>query len=204
MTAPPMFPSLGGQKFAKRVPFWKGGRIVESVSGDETRSQTWAAPRYAWEVSFDGVCSDDSHPGLTPRSRQMLEDLYHRCGGKYGSTFLYTDPDDCEVSGQEIGVGDGATTSFVFQRTLIHFSEPVGWVTSVDAVYSNGLPIDAGWTLVEPNSLAFDAAPAASAVITADFHFAFKCRWDIDEMEFQGFLHRIAEVPSIRFVSVRT
>lgn len=201
-----MFPELGGQKFPTRIPTWEGaGRFVRAASGRTASSLNWQAPLYAWELSYDGVCADDSHPGLTARSMQMIEDLFHRCGGKYGSTFLYRDPDDCVVSGQNIGVGDGTTTTFTFQRTLVEFTAPVCWVTAVDAIYINGgAPVPAtGWTLSEPNKLVFVTAPAASAVITADFHYAFECRWDVDEIEFHGFASRLSDVQSLRFVSER-
>jgi uncharacterized protein (TIGR02217 family) len=202
MTQPPMFPALRGQFFPKPVAIWGGDRLLESVSGREMRARRWKYPRYAFDIPYEAVCADDSHPGVTPRSMQMLVDLYHRCGGRVG-TFLFKHPDDCYVTGQVVGTGNGATTSFKFQRTLVSFVEPVCWVLSVEAVYLDGVQTEDGWSLTEPNSLVFTTAPASGVVITADFVFAFECRFDMNELEFEGFAHRLYSVGTVRFKSVR-
>jgi hypothetical protein len=202
-SAPPIFPELRGQKFPKRVPMWKGGgRIVASNSGQEARGLYRKAPKYAWEFSYDGLCADDSYPGLGSRSLQELEDLYHRCDGKFGTTFVLRDPDDCTAAGQMIGTGDGVTQCFTFRRALVQFSEPVGYVTKLSAVYVNGAPRESGWFLVEPNKLVFTSPPSSGEMISADFDFAWKCRFDVDAIEFQGFLKGLYASDGLRVISV--
>ena len=126
--------------------------IAPHVSGREVRARNWAYPLDAFELTFSGLASNGAYPGLGRYSLQQLMGLFAQVG--QSDTFLFTDPTDCRVTGQPLGVGDGATTAFPFQRALNNApAEPVGFVTYVSAVYvagnpQNGVPSD--WNLVNP------------------------------------------------------
>ena len=203
MTTPPFFPPLQGQVFPKRGLLWKGTRLIVASSGREVRGQNWAYPRHSFEVSYDILCSDSRNPAATARSWQMLLDLVNQVGGQSG-TFLYIDPDDSTVTGQVLGVGDGTSVGFTFQRSLVNFLEPVGWVTSVENVYLNGVAQGSNWALSDPNTLVFSGAPASGQVVTADFHFAYLCRFDMDEFELAQFAVGMHAMSSLKFISVRS
>ncbi len=128
--------------------------------------------------------------------------FYLQCQGQYGS-FLYTDPSDNAVTGQVIGVGDGATKSFAFQRTLGGFTEPVSWVASVTQIYLNGAAQASGWGLVQPNTLTFTTAPGSGVAITGDFAFAFVCRFLDDQEDFENFMNGLWKVDALKFRSVK-
>ena len=86
------------------------------------------------------------------------------------------------------------------------FFEPVGWVNSnptPPVVYVNNSVVS-GWSLVQPNSLVFTSAPAPGATITAAFTFAFQCRFDSDDMDFEQFMSNLWKTESVKFKSVRT
>jgi uncharacterized protein (TIGR02217 family) len=202
MSTPPSFPVLAGQGWSvhKRPTF--STRIANHVSGREVRQSLYAYTLYEFELTFDGLSSDAAYPGIGASSLQSLMGLYLQCEGQYG-TFLYTDPTDNAVAGQGIATGDGATTSFIFQRTFGGFIEPVGWVSSVANVYLNGVAQTSGWSLAQPNTLSFTAAPATGAVVTADFSYAFVCRFLDDQEDFEEFMSGLWQVQSLKFRSVK-
>lgn len=202
MPTPPSFPILAGQGWSvhKRPTF--STRVASHVSGREVRQPLYAYTLYEFELTFDGLASNDAFPGVGASSLQSLMGLYLQCEGQYG-TFLYTDPTDNAVTEQGIATGDGATTSFTFQRTLGGFIEPVSWVSSVANVYLNGVAQASGWSLAQPNTLSFTAAPASGAVITADFAYAFVCRFLDDQEDFEEFMSGLWQVQSLKFRSVK-
>ncbi len=123
--------------------------------------------------------------------------------GQY-STFLYTDPTDSAATDVTFATGDGSTTSFTFSRYMGAFLEPVGWVNSVSNVYLNGVNQASGWALSAPNSLVFGSAPRSGVAIAATFAFAFQCRFDSDDQDFEQFMSNLWKTESVKFKSVRT
>ena len=203
MSVPPSFPVLPGQGWSvhKRPTF--STRVSSHVSGREVRRPNYADALYKFELTFDGLASSGL-TGLGVNSLQTLLGFYLSCGGQYG-TFLYTDPSDSAVAGQLIGTGDGVTTAFTMVRAIGGFSEPVGWVTAVSNVYLAGKPqLPAATTLATPNTLTFTAAPAAGAAITADFTYAFVCRFLDDQEDFENVMSGLWQLQSLKFRSVRT
>lgn len=202
MTTPPSFPSLAGQGWSvhKRPSF--STRVASHVSGREVRSPLYAYTLYEFELTFDGVSSAASYPGLGNESLQSLMGLYLQCEGQYG-TFLYTDPTDNAVTGQLLGTGNGAAAAFTFQRALGGFVEPVSWVSSVVNVYLNGVVQTSGWSLAEPNMLNFSSAPGSGVVISADFSYAFVCRFLDDQEDFENFMAGLWKVDALKFRSVK-
>ncbi len=200
---PMAFPALPGQAWSvhKRPTF--ATRVAPHVSGREVRRANYASALYEFEVSFDGLASS-GFASLGAASLQTLMGFYLACQGQLG-TFLYADPSDDAVTGQPIGVGDGATTSFTMVRSLGAATEPVGWVTGVGAVYLGGLAqASAATTLAQPNTLTFAKAPAAGAAITADFTYAFVCRFLDDQEDFEAVASGLWQLGSLKFRSVRT
>ena len=123
--------------------------------------------------------------------------------GQFG-TFLYTDPDDNAVTGQAFATGDGSTTSFTMMRSLGGFLEPVGWVTTLSNVYLNGVaaderlqPDDAEHAQLSPRRR------ARGVVVSADFSYAFNCRFLDDQMDFEEFMANLWKLDSMKFRSVK-
>lgn len=161
---------------------------------------------YEFEATYEGLTSSaspqSSFAGLGASSLQSLMGFFAQMQGQFG-TFLYADPDDSTVLGQLIGPGDGSTKSFVLGRTIGGWNEPVGWVTSVANVYfNNALQSSSLWALTAPNSLGFYTAPSSGVEITADFSYAFVCRFLDDEMDFEEFMSALWKVDSVKFRSV--
>ena len=205
MTTPPVFPQLAGQGWSvhKRPTF--STRVASHVSGREVRSPLYAGTLYAFEVTFDALASNGQTSGalqaLGPTSLQALLGFYLQCQGQLG-TFLYVDPTDCVAIGQPFATGDGVATSFPLQRTIGSFTEPVSYATQIDAVYVNGV-VAAGCTLVAPNAVGFPTAPAAGAILSADFGYAFLCRFTDDQQDFENVMLGLWALTSLKFRSIR-
>jgi uncharacterized protein (TIGR02217 family) len=198
----PSFPALSGQGWSvhKRPTF--ATRVASHVSGREARTPFYSSPLYEFELTFDALSSNSATPGLGANSLQALMGLYLQCAGQFG-TFLYTDPTDNIVTGQHLAFGDGAATTFTVIRTLGGFSEPVGWVLSVSHVYLDGVDQTAGWAVIQPNTLTFETAPASDVLVTADFTFAYQCRFVDDQNDFENFMAGLWKVQSLKFRSVK-
>ena len=110
--------------------------------------------------------------------------------GQFG-TFLYTDPTDSAATNVTFATGDGVTTTFTFSRFMGAFLEPVGWVTSVSNVFLNSVNQPSGWALSAPNSLVFASAPGSGVSIAATFTYAFECRFDSDDQDFEEFMSNL-------------
>jgi uncharacterized protein (TIGR02217 family) len=203
MTTPPFFPSLPGQAWpVVKKPKWST-RIASHSSGREVRVRLWANPMYEFEVSYDALSSSDNRQGIAAHSMQMMMDFYSTAQGQ-GGTFLYVDPTDCLATGQIIGVGDSATLSFSMVRSLLSFTEKVGWVTSISAVYIDGISQTLFWDLAAPSTLVFTSPVPVGSIVTADFSWAFVCRFSEDTMEASQFMEDLWEMKSLKFQSVRS
>ncbi len=206
MTLPPVFPQLAGQGWSvhKRPSF--STRVASHVSGREVRAPLYACPLYEFELTFDALASSADACGgasaLGSASLQTLLGLYLQCQGQLG-TFLYVDPTDSVARGQLFATSDGTTTTYPLQRTLGSFTEPVSTVIQLGATYANGTAI-AGCSLIAPNMVRFPTVPAAGAALTADFTYAFLCRFLDDQQDFENVMSGLWTVSSLKFRSVRS
>jgi uncharacterized protein (TIGR02217 family) len=204
MTTPPSLPTLPGLAWSRRKKPAFNTRIASHASGREVRVVLMNYPLYEFEATYGLTSSASGFAGLGASSLQNLMGFFLQLQGQFG-TFLYTDPDDNSVTSQGIGVGDGTTTAFGFVRALGGFAEPVGWVTAVSHVYLNGTPQSGGsYSLTAPNTLTITTPPGAGVVVSADFSFAFQCRFIDDQMEFEEFMSNLWKLQSMKFRSVKS
>lgn len=205
MTTPPSFPTLSGQGWSVHKKPTFSTIVAPHVSGREVRDALYQNPIWQFEVVFDGLDSSNGiYPGLGANSLQALMGLFLQCQGQYG-TFLYTDPTDGSASSSTtFATGDGVTTAFTLSRYMGAFLEPVGWVTSLTQVKVAGSVLGSGWSLTTPNTLNFASAPASGAAIGATFTYAFQCRFDADDQDFEQFMSNLWKADSVKFRSVRT
>jgi uncharacterized protein (TIGR02217 family) len=204
MTTPPSFPALAGLSWSVHKKPKFSTLVATHVSGREVRDPLYQNPIWEFELAFAGLDSSASnYPGLGANSLQSLMGFFLACQGQY-STFLFADPSDSVATDVAFATGDGATEGFTFSRYMGAFLEPVGWVTSVSNVYLNGVNQASGWSLTTPNSLVFATAPGSGVAIAATFAYAFVCRFDDDDMDFEQFMSNLWKVDSLKFKSVRT
>jgi hypothetical protein len=204
VTTPPSFPTLAGLGWSVHKKPVFSTVVASHVSGREVREALYQNPIWQFELTFDGLDSSaGTYPGLGAESLQILMGFFLACQGQY-NTFLYTDPTDSAATNTTFATGDGATTIFTFSRFMGAFLEPVGWVTSVTSVFLNSVNQPSGWSLSTPNSLVFTSAPGSGVSIAATFTYAFQCRFDSDDQDFEEFMSNLWRVDSVKFKSVRT
>lgn len=202
---PPVLPSLPGLAWSRHKKPGFSTRVASHVSGREVRLPLMSYPLYEFETAYTGLASAAaaSTANLGASSLQTLMGFFLQSLGQAG-VFLYTDPDDNTVLGQSIGAGDGTTQQFVISRTLGGFSEPVSYVTAVNAVYLNGAAQPSNeWLFTAPNMLAFASPPGAGVAIAADFSFAFQCRFFDDQLDFEEFMSALWKLDSVKFRSIK-
>ncbi len=204
MTTPPSLPGLPGLAWSRHKRPGFSTRVASHVSGREVRVALMSYPLYEFEAVYSGLTSSAStFSGLGASSLQSLMGFFLQLQGQFG-TFLYTDPDDNAVTGQVFATGDGSTMSFMMMRSLGGFLEPVGWVTSIGNVYLNGAAQSGtSYSLATPNTLTFTSAPASGVAISADFSYAFNCRFVDDQMDFEEFMASLWKLDSMKFRSVK-
>jgi uncharacterized protein (TIGR02217 family) len=197
-----VFPRLIGQGWSvAKAPTFQT-RIQRAVSGRELRALDYPYPLWQFTLTYD-VLPDAPSPRDDLRT---LMGFVMACQGAF-ATFLYDDPSDDQVTGQVLGIGNGATTAFQLVRTMIGasvgFVEPITAPNVVSAVYLNGIVQGAGWS-VDPTCglLTFAAPPPAGAAITADFGYYFRCRFMSDSYSFENFLLRMWSLKKLDFISV--
>jgi hypothetical protein len=197
------FPILAGMGWPRHKKPNLNTIVAQHPSARDVRVPLWTYPLWDFEVLFNGL--DGQSPGrgaMGSKSFQTLFNFFMSLGGQWAQ-FLYVDPDDFDAVGQPLGIGDGATTNFVMTHTIGALIEPVGWATSVSAVYLNGTALGSGYRIVTPNTLALTSAPGVGVAVTADFLYAFVCRLTDDSVDFEQFMSNIWSVKSLKFRSVR-
>ena len=133
------------------------------------------------------------------------------CQGAFG-TFLFRDPSDDRVTGQQIGVGDASTTVFQLQRAMGTtlpgggFQEPIVAPNVVSAVYLDGITQSPASYSVDPKTglVTFETAPGGGLIITTDFTYYFRCRFVDDSYAFENFMFQLWQLKKLTFISVRS
>lgn len=185
----------------KRSPLWSTTRMA-SASGKETTIGYWSSPRWQYELVFNFLRDNPTDGELA-----ALRGFFNARQGQF-DTWLYLDPDDNSVTGQQIGVANGTTVDFKLVRAMDGFIEPMLAPNVVTAVYVGGVLQDPAdytvnlWGSSKPGVVTFDAAPASGAV-TADFSYYFPCRFDDDTMGLSKFLSKIWKAESVKFTTVK-
>ena len=218
----PIFPMLAGQGWSvhKRPTF--STIVANHASGREVRESLYVNPIWQFEVNFDGLDSTTSgqYGGLGAQSMQALMGLFLQCQGQF-SPFIYYDPTDYFATGQLIGAGDGATTTFQIARTLGGFTEPViapvTAATTLNFPGQGAVPASAptlsvagsvlsgsAYSITSPGGVVtFASPPAIGAALTWTGAYGFLCRFDADDLDFEQFMANLWKLESVKFRSLR-
>jgi len=193
------FPALPGVTWdVKKTPNFST-LIQTAVSGREVRSALMTYPIYLWTLIYDYL------PQATDFA--TLIGFFLNRQGSFDS-FLYIDPSDRIVAGQGLGTGNGSQTVFPLLRSLGGFVQPVE-DGAASAVYKAGvLQSGATWSITSSaigfhDQLTFTTAPGAGAIVTIDFTYSFRVRFDADLAEFNNFSNQLWEMQTIALRGVK-
>ena len=194
-----VFPSLPGLQFpVSRTEQWNNTK-QESVSGKRGAIANWTYPRHKWTLQYEFLRSG------TEAEWQSIISFFNLRKGMF-DTFLFEDPNDKSVTGQQIGTGNGTALTFQLIRALASFTEPIFAPHVVSKVYVDGVDKAGHWTVSNwgtdtPGVITFDASPANGKAVTADFTYYFPVRFDDDILDIANFMQGLFSVDGISFSS---
>jgi uncharacterized protein (TIGR02217 family) len=201
-----VFPSLPGLAWSvTKTPTFQT-RIQRAVSGRELRALDYPYPLWQFTLVFD-LLRDNPAAGYD--ELRTLMGFFMLCHGAYG-TFLFQDPSDHRVAGQQIGIGNASTAVFQLSRTMGAalpgggFFEPIVAPNTVSAVYFDGITQSPGTYTIDPNTglVTFNTAPGSGLIITADYSYYFRCRFIDDSYAFENFMFQLWQLKKLTFISV--
>ena len=202
-----IFPALPGLAWSvTKTPTFQT-RIQRAVSGRELRALDYPYPLWQFALVYDFL-RDNPQAGYD--ELRTLLGFFMLCQGAFG-TFLFQDPSDFQVAGQQIGTGDASRTVFQLQRAMGAmlpgggFLEPITAPNVVSTIYLNGITQAPATYSVDPATglVTFDTAPGSGLIITADFTYYFRCRFIDDKYDFENFMHHLWQLKKLTFISVR-
>lgn len=179
-----IYPDLPGIKpEIKRTPMWKTLR-QESVSGKVLTASLMTYPSRKYMLAYEFLRAG------TEQELQTIEGFFNARQGSF-DTFLFNDPDDRAVTDQTFGTGNGATTAFPLLRTRGGFSEPVQSVNGAPVIKVAGVTqaTPTNYTISTLGVVNFVVAPLAGAALTWDGAYYWRCRFLLDMLDLDKFLH---------------
>jgi len=202
-----IFPTLPGLAWSvTKTPIFQT-RIQRAASGRELRALDYPYPLWQFALVYDFL---RDNPAAGYDELRTLLGFFMLCQGAFGP-FLFQDPSDCQVTGQQIGVGNASTTVFQLQRAMGAtlpgggFLEPIVAPNVVHTIYLNGITYNPAAYSVDPDTglVTFNTAPGSGLIITADFTYYFRCRFIDDKYDFENFMYRLWQLKKLTFISVR-
>lgn len=194
-----VFPTLPGLAWnvGKRPQFKTIAH--RAVSGKEARASLMAYPLWTFRLPFE-VLRD----GLQGNDFDTLLGFVLARKGSFDS-FLYADPSDPGVTGQQFGTGDGTTTQFQLVRTLGYgghtFIEPVQNVLAVTDISDAGSTVSpANYSIGTTGVVTFTAPPVSGHALTWTGTYYYRCRFLEDEHDFNQMMKDLWELKKLEFV----
>jgi uncharacterized protein (TIGR02217 family) len=169
--------------------------VNEGFSGGEQRNRNWSNTRGIWTIDLQNK----------PQSYfDALQAFFLVVGGQ-ADAFRFKDHKDFIATGQVIGTGDGANTTFQLVKNYISgartyvrtITKPItdnvldfegNFLSNTVRIYDNGSlkTLTTDYTVDFTTGLVFfGTAPVAGHQITADFQFHYPVRFTSDELKAQ-------------------
>lgn len=194
----PAFPTLPGLTYPVGRSHMIDVESEDAVSGARTRYSYQSYPLYKFTLKFEFLRSDQAD-----LEWQQLAGFWNSV---YGPTYLFSfdDPNDDNVTMQDFGEGDGATTSFQLVRTLGGFTEPVFLVDPdvVPTIYDAGSPVsDANYTISQYGVVEFNTPPNNGDQLQWTGNFFWPCRFDKGSADFNNFMYQFFELNQVTFTT---
>lgn len=102
-----------------------------------------------------------------------------------------------------ISGGTPATGEYIVDElTGIYTFSAADNTDAVEISYQYSLASEVGYSVVKPNHIVFDSAPAQDVIISATFQFFFACRFVDDQMDFEKFMDKLWNLQQCNFRSV--
>src|SRR3569623_223647 len=192
-----IFPVLPGVKQGSRLkmPVFKSG-IQTTVSDKELRTSYTAYPRWQFALEFEFLRSAQQY-----QEWQTLLGFFLARQGDF-DTWLYDDPDDNTVAGQNFAVADGTSTTYRLVRNMGGFTEPIAAINGTPVIKVDGI-VTAVTVNAAEGTVTFAAPPAADAALSWSGQFYYRCRFLQGKQEFKRFLQNFWSASKVELISVK-
>lgn len=179
--------------------------IFTSTSGKESRNQVWANSRRSFNAGYGVRSMDDLYKVLTffeERRGQFhgfrFKDWGDFKSGSPNSTVAFDD--------QDIGTGDGSTTTFQLKKIYGGVYDP--WTRDIKKPVSGSIKVGidgveqvSGWSVdTTTGVVTFTSAPGNTLVVTAGFEFDIPARFNSDLMQVNFSNFQAGEIPDIQII----
>jgi hypothetical protein len=210
----PVYPTLKGLTFpVKWTPRFYNMGAQTTASGADIDLALAEYPLHDFELQYEFLRGSAFTPAPPADEFKTLMGFVLQIAGTPGR-FLFSNPVDNAVTGQNIGTGDGATTTFTLVRTFgaggFAGTEPIGYVNSVGLnVYDNGVlkTLGTDYTLDQSTPCAqmvnFTTAPVSGHAITCDMSYWYYCKFPDDAEEFDEFMSNLWSMQKVTIHSCR-
>lgn len=201
------------ERFPTTISFGSTGgperrtEIVTLANGHEERNSPWADSRRRYDA------------GLGVRSLNDLADVIAFFEARHGQLYGFRWKDwldfksarpqnDVTEFDQQIGIGDGSTTTFQLIKTYVSgvhsydrmVSKPVEGSVFVAL---DGAIVGDAITDFQTGIVTFAAPPPSGGVVTAGFEFDVPVRFDIDRIEASVSTFEAGDIPNLPVIEVR-
>lgn len=193
-----VYPDLPGLKpTVRRSLSWKTLKD-ESVSGMEVSVALMTYPNRKYTLAYE-VLRAGAEAEL-----QQIEGFFNQRQGSHDS-FLYDDPDDHAVTDQAFGAGDGARVAYPLLRARGGFLEPVQSVNGAPTIKVAGVTLIAGtdYTISALGVVTFAVAPAIGAALTWTGAYYWRCKFVLDVLDLDRFLHDLWQLQRVELKLVK-
>lgn len=177
-----------------------------------------STPLHQFELTYELLAdfpSSGSYVAANYEFRRLLG-FYTAMSGSLGR-FVFSNPDDFQVTGQSLGQGTGSKTTFTIVRDLgdasasMFATEPIGLLddtASAPVVKVGGVTKTAGsdYTITQlpaNSSIVFASAPASGADVTIDMQYCYYCQFVEDSLLVEKFSGNRWQAVSVKLQSCR-
>jgi hypothetical protein len=195
-----IFPAIDTLGWSVKLsPIFSTGAATHA-SGREVRAGRYLAPLWSVELNYDVL-----RLAAPSAQLQAIVGFFEECQGEDAS-FYFEPVTLSPVTGQTVGIGNGATTTFSFSVSIGGASIAPASVSATN-VYLNGIVQPSSAYAINPAALApsvtFVAPPAPGVVISADFVWFLLCRFDDDSADAEEFMAALYALRSLKLKGVR-
>lgn len=195
MSSAVLLATVGYKLEADKTPMWS-----TSISWSRAKmryavqQQVWPL----WEIALSVEVLRDQ-PG-TDEAKNLLGFFNLRAGAF--DSFLYTDPDDNQVTDQSFGVRDGVATQFQLTRSFGGFAEPVQNVNALTNIKSNGATLanPADYTISATGLVTLAAPGTAGHVLTWTGSYYWRVAFQEDKLSMHKMFQYLWELRKLPLV----
>lgn len=187
-----VFPDLPGIDIkVRKTPIWST-KVQTAVSGRELRAAFYSTPIYKFGLALNVLRSG------AEAEFQSIIGFFNSRRGRFDN-FLFADPEDNAVTGEQFGVGTGSTLAFQLTRSVGGNAEPVMNLDGPPDVYVDGVIKAPGgdYNIDAYGMVTFLAAPPVGTVLTWTGGYYYRCRFEQDSMDFDRFLWNLWEAKRV-------